>query len=133
MSHFGNQRGCRSLRKSLVAGVAACLASAATPVSAVSLNSPVQPGDAFFTNNNLSTLSQVRNGVRQGGTIAFLGNYTLGGFFVDAGANLCLAQNDAALTTPSVERVAVGQTTSAVVLSTADFAGGGGTALRDLT
>src|SRR5215216_6107499 len=116
MSPLENHRVRPSLRKALAAAAAVCMASASTPALAATVNSPLQIGDAFSLNNNLNTLSQFRNGARQGGTVSFGTNDQLGGIFVDAAANLYLAQNDSTLTSPSVERISLGQTTSTVVL-----------------
>src|SRR5689334_1899171 len=129
MSHL-LLRGRKAKAAVLVAGVIAAIAGPGQS-SAATLNSTVQPGDVFFTNNNLNTLSQVRSGARVGGTVSFGVTDQLGGIFSDSAGNLYLAENNSTLTAPTLERVSLGQSTSTVVLSSTDFSGASGTVLRE--
>jgi hypothetical protein len=112
--------------------VAVAFCFAVERADAVVANSSVTPGDVFFVNNNLNGFSQIENGVRAGGTVAYgTANEQLGGIFADA-SGLYLAGNPNA-TGLTVERIAIGETTSVPLLGPTDFAGASGTILRDLT
>src|SRR4051794_6003978 len=108
---------------------AAGLGLAAATVGAATLNAPLDLNDAFFVNNNLIQLSQIRNGARVGGQITYGANDRLGGIATDTAGNLYLAGNPGG-TGLTVERINVGQTTSAVLLNSTSLTGG--TILRDL-
>jgi hypothetical protein len=99
------------------------------PAHAVVINSPLAPGDIIFTNNPMSSLSQIRGGARVGGQIAYGANERISGVATDALGNVYLAGNPGG-TGITIERINVGSNTSNVLIPTAELVGG--TNLRDI-
>ncbi|HEY7120683.1 MAG TPA: PEP-CTERM sorting domain-containing protein [Tepidisphaeraceae bacterium] len=105
------------------------LAAVATAAHAATLNSPLQLGDTFISDNGMANLSQIRAGARVGGQIAYGANERIPGLAIDATGNLYLAGNPGG-TGLTVEQIQLGQATSTVLLDSTSLTGG--TTLRDL-
>jgi hypothetical protein len=95
---------------------------------AVTITSPLAPGDVFLSDNGMANLSQIRAGTRLGQT-AYGANERISGIATDALGNLYLAGNPGG-TGITVERINVGSDTSTVLIPTASLTGG--TNLRDI-